>query len=805
MTGNAAPAPVTDPWTVAIHASETDWTPLGAGVLIDDRRILTCAHVIKSCTVEDGVWVAFPKVDHVADRRHATRVIRADGVPAHIADVVVLVLDDSAPAGVEAAPLRDPAASSLAGGDWWAFGFPNKDVFGSAAHGQVGAALGYGWTQLHTSSRYVVEQGFSGGGLWSQDYEAVVGLVGQAQPAGDNRGDGRALTLRQIATWLPDLKLETLTRWSAAASGEAALAAWGWSLEGDPEAGRHWRPRARGVSIDSERGYRFRGRDTALAEIVEWLGRAEPDRRALVVTGSPGVGKSAVLGRVVTTADAGIRAALPLGDTGVKAPVGSIACAVHAKGKTALEVCVEIARAASITLPDRVEDLAPALRAALEEQPRDGRRFNVVIDALDEASTPTDARSIVTGIVLPLVQTCSPVGVQVLVGSRYRDNDGDLLGAFGEARHLLDLDLPEYFSEDDLFAYALATLQLAGDERPSNPYADPQVAEPVARRIAQLAERNFLVAGLVARAHGLHDSEPVDPDALAFAPSVDAALRIYLDRLPPVDGVPAAAVLTVLAFAEAPGLPVSLWRIGLEALGTSLTETQLTRFARSAAANFLVESGTDNAVRCYRLFHQALNDALLAAHADLHGPAAGDQALARGWIDHGRQVGWDRALPYLLRSLPAHAAAAGAIDELLVDDAYLRYADLERLIPQADLATTEQGRQRARLLRLTPHAISAEPTVRAAMFNLTAVLERIHPTYPPHRVRPLPDNLGCGQTTNRTQHPVRPHRLGERALRRPDRRRPALYSPPPATTGRSDCGTRPPGKLCTPSPATPTR
>ena len=31
------------------------------------------------------------------------------------------------------------------------------------------------------------------------------------------------------------------------------------------------------------------------------------------------------------------------------------------------------------------------------------------------------------------------------------------------------------------------------------------------------------------------------------------------------------------------------------------------------------------------------------------------------------------------------------------------------------------------------------------------------------------------------------------------------YSPPPATTGRSDCGTRPPGKPCTPSPATPTR
>jgi hypothetical protein len=51
------------------------------------------------------------------------------------------------------------------------------------------------------------------------------------------------------------------------------------------------------------------------------------------------------------------------------------------KGKTALEVATEIARAASAVLPDEVEDFAPALRAALAE--RAGRRFNVIIDAPD--------------------------------------------------------------------------------------------------------------------------------------------------------------------------------------------------------------------------------------------------------------------------------------------------------------------------------------------------------------------------------------------------------------------------------------
>ena len=96
------------------------------------------------------------------------------------------------------------------------------------------------------------------------------------------------------------------------------------------------------MSIDSERGYRFRGRATALHRIVAWLDRDKPDRRVLVVTGSPGVGKSAVLGRIVTTADTAIRASLPPGDEAVRASVGSVGCAVHAKAKTALEVAEEI-------------------------------------------------------------------------------------------------------------------------------------------------------------------------------------------------------------------------------------------------------------------------------------------------------------------------------------------------------------------------------------------------------------------------------------------------------------------------------
>ena len=97
------------------------------------------------------------------------------------------------PAGVEPAPLRCPEGKDLISRAWWAFGFPDRDPVGDSADGQVGASLSYGWVRLDTGSRYLIRPGFSGGGLWSQDYEAVVGVVGQAHA----NGDGRAITLHQ--------------------------------------------------------------------------------------------------------------------------------------------------------------------------------------------------------------------------------------------------------------------------------------------------------------------------------------------------------------------------------------------------------------------------------------------------------------------------------------------------------------------------------------------------------------------------------------------------------------------------------
>ena len=560
--------------------------------------------------------------------------------------------------------------------------------------------------------------------MWSPDFGAVVAVAVTA----DEHGNGEAVTLHQIDICFPEEKLGELTRWAASQAGETALAAWGWTLGRDPEGVRHWRPKGRGVSADSERGFRFRGRQEALTAITGWLDREHVDRRALVVTGSPGAGKSAVLGRIVTTADTDAAAALPASDQAVRATPGSVACAVHAKGKTALEVAAEIARAASASLPDREEDFAPALRAALAR--RGSRRFNLIIDALDEATDPEQARKIITKVILPLVESCADVGAQVITGSRHSVDEVDLLAAFGESMQKLDLDDPALFSDDDLTAYVLATLRLEGDERDGNPYSDETAARPVAARIAELSDRNFLVAGLIARAHGLHDEQAAEWASLAFTASVDAAMRQYLQRLAPVADVPADAALTALAFAEAPGLSLELWQAAAQALGAGhLTTQQLARFARSPAATFLVESSTDSGTAVFRLFHQALNDALLHARAQIAVLADDQAALTQAFTTVGEQYGWDHASSYLLRSLPVHAAAAGMIDALLADDAYLLQADLRRLTPLADQATSQPGHQRSRLLRLTPRATTADPATRTALFSVTETLDRLGHSY----------------------------------------------------------------------------
>ena len=102
---------------------------------------------------------------------------------------------------------------------------------------------------------------------------------------------------------------------------------------------------------------------------------------------------------------------------------------------------------------------------------------------------------------------------------------------------------------------------------------------------------------------------------------------------------------------------------------------------------------------------------------------ADEAAITRAFVALGRSAGWGAVPQYLRRSLPAHAARAGLVDELLADDDYLLLADLLRLLPVAHQATSTLGRRRTRLLPLTPEAVRANVPDRAALLSVTDALE----------------------------------------------------------------------------------
>lgn len=71
---------------------------------------------------------------------------------------------------------------------------------------------------------------------------------------------------------------------------------------------------------------------------------------------------------------------------------------------------------------------------------------------------------------------------------------------------------------------------------------------------------------------------------------------------------------------------------------------ELGRFARSAAASFLVETSTAEGTSTFRLSHQALNDALLREHGTGRMRFA-EQRLTRAFIEPGRGRGGGRRPP----------------------------------------------------------------------------------------------------------------------------------------------------------------
>ena len=160
--------------------------------------------------------------------------------------------------------------------------------------------------------------------------------------------------------------------------------------------------------------WRFTGRHVALRELAQWIHHIDTDYSVRIVTGRPGTGKTALIGRLVLLADPVGRQAIPelnqLPDDTLP-PVGlpGLTEPIHAGGKTVDEIVSGISDIAGVPANDW-----PTLVSALGE-----RLVVVVIDGIDEASDPEAlARDLILPPIQELGRNGARRGLRLLLGMR---------------------------------------------------------------------------------------------------------------------------------------------------------------------------------------------------------------------------------------------------------------------------------------------------------------------------------------------------------------------------------------------------
>ncbi|MFE7524533.1 caspase family protein [Kitasatospora sp. NPDC057542] len=406
----------------------------------------------------------------------------------------------------------------------------------------------------------------------------------------------------------------------------------------------HFEPRGRGVEHVHDPGSYFTGRRTALNQLYDAM-NGQGGQGALVVTASPGSGKSAVLGRLVLE--------------------GHSDASANARHQSLEALVTRLAAAADV----RATDPAALLTALAKRQ----APLRVVIDSLDEAGPAGDraeARRIAWDLLRPLgAVPC----VRLVVGSRR-----ELLPHIGEQVNSIDLDSAEYADDTSTAEYVRRILGDAG-----SPYAGlEERIGVIAAEVARRAGHCFLVARMTASA--LLRGELLDTTVPGWAeilPSdVGGAFEAYLRRIPQHRAEAVMALLTALAFGEGHGLPRRIWLLVASRLsGIPLREADIDALVEEDGSylTWAEVSGTKH----FRLYHQELTDYLRQRALKVRDLQDVQEGFVEVLLDLTPGRTWAQALPYVRQHLATHAAAAGSIQGLVEDPAFVLAADPTGLLP----------------------------------------------------------------------------------------------------------------------------
>ena len=598
----------------------------------------------------------------------------------------------------------------------------------------------------------------------------------------------------------------------------------------------------------------FTGRHAALRDITHWLNTPTTSCPALVVTGSAGSGKTALLGLLAALSDSDYQPTVPRDGlpSGLDVREDVITEAIYAGTMTTSQVRDRIATAAGCHA-ETTGDLIEGLRHRSDDP------LIVLIDAIDEAGDPS---GLVTGLLNPLIRG-SPGALRLLLGTRPHLLTTALLGKPGQGRYqAVDLDSGEYADPASMRAYIrrilLSSDSLDSAYRPAGLYqaAPAALLDRATEAIGDAAGTSFLVARITATTEATVTQlpDPTDPSWCQGLPKqAGEAMRRDLDLRLGEDAGKAAQLLLPLAYAQGGGLPwENIWPSLANALspGRGYGNEQLI-WLRKAAGSYAVEGRADGR-SVYRLYHQALTDYLLQSrvqYADQHVITQTLASLVPHGDHHARD--WANAHPYIRAHLATHAGRAGTIDTLLTDPGYLLAASVPQLLAAADKASTPPARTAADAYRRAaatcarrrqpsmPPTSSWPPAAGEPPSSPMPWINTDHqaPGHPaglpgssPLLIGPSPATPGgvggggggAGRPPRGRLRRRRPdgagvgpghRRPGRRPVHRPHRVRcarwrwrswtAAPWSSPAATTGRCGCGTWPPApRSATRSPAT---
>lgn len=160
---------------------------IGAGFLIGEKEIATCAHVVR-CALglhftpedapEEDIVLSFSSSVQDSglqeDGQYLLATAYADGWDKQ-KDIAILQLHSELPK--EARPARLSADKTLEGHSFRVYGFPGETTKGVWAYGIIKDQRENGQVQLESATGYAVQGGFSGGPVFDDELKKVVGMI----------------------------------------------------------------------------------------------------------------------------------------------------------------------------------------------------------------------------------------------------------------------------------------------------------------------------------------------------------------------------------------------------------------------------------------------------------------------------------------------------------------------------------------------------------------------------------------------------------------------------------------------------